>query len=840
MPTEEGNIIPTASKPVHKLDVEEKDAEKANAKKVGTEEINVEEESSGKTWAEEVKENKAQIKADKEKLDNNRIAHIASMKILQLEVNKEKRRLAQVEIQTKQAELLENEKNKVKKLVLQRKALEDSLNDKKQDLRSQVKLESILDKEALAQPDDSQLKEKLGILRQLFFWVKPTAVSATIENEEVDFDRDPNEADKANADRLEKEQAEKVDKFKVFLAVDKEKLELKRVAHQAALNTVQMDIKKEKSLIRQANLQATQAEVLGNERRKASELALQRKALENSLEERKQELLRQLQLEVSLEKEVSKETSRAKPKKNNGSLLQRLFALKKATVEELASEEEEVDSKADAIEIDAAIKKRVGNIATKADLVLEQAAFIKAEMFQFPETQEKMQDYATRLHKRIATIETSTNNINGQSAVIEKRVEALARVIARKSHGGAKWAVTDKLSLTDDWETVKPKPQSPFVMRKRGRIDVLFLNSMGGSMSRLSKGLMLNENVVSDCMISAYYPRRHLVYPHETNVFGVFNHQEWRDYMQWAVGHYDIIQTTSLPLWPGVAECYDWLTETLGRRHIWRTTGFIHHYLLREDIISLQRYQNDLKTENKPSPDRLLLDTFKVKGNHFLTDPNVVFYSSPEKGAYLKGKDNYWLPSIRDDEAYSPDDNYKVPTANQNVKIYVPHHDNAVFKGLDKAIAVLQSLKNDGYKIQIVTPENATDLWPDLRGFKEEKEGAQRAGVYPVPNHLMPVLFSRVDLVIDQIVMGCYGNTGIEAMMSGKPVLGQKKFDEVVNCPVIDVTGDTLRGKIIELLENRESWKAIGEAGREYALNVHSSQAVSKIAADTYRMILDE
>jgi len=139
-----------------------------------------------------------------------------------------------------------------------------------------------------------------------------------------------------------------------------------------------------------------------------------------------------------------------------------------------------------------------------------------------------------------------------------------------------------------------------------------------------------------------------------------------------------------------------------------------------------------------------------------------------------------------------------------------------------------------------VTPENATDLWPDLRGFKEEKEGAQRAGVYPVPNHLMPVLFSRVDLVIDQIVMGCYGNTGIEAMMSGKPVLGQKKFDEVVNCPVIDVTGDTLRGKIIELLKNRESWKAIGEAGREYALNVHSSQAVSKIAADTYRMILDE
>lgn len=502
--------------------------------------------------------------------------------------------------------------------------------------------------------------------------------------------------------------------------------------------------------------------------------------------------------------------------------------------------QKEDKAKQEIADIDAAILARSNNIVLRSEVVRKQLNGIERDLDVMDETSIKTKRGISRVKTKTSVIVKQLNAMEQNARTIQTRAGNLAKAAKRaQKSGGAKWAHKDKLNLTSEWHTLKKSVQSPYVLRRRGRINVLFLNSMGGSMSRLSKGLMLHEDIVSDCMINAYFPRRHLVYPHETNVFGVFSHDEWREYMSWAVDHYDIIQTTSLPLWPGVAECYDWLTETLGRRHVWRTTGFVHHYMIREDVITLERYQRDLKTENIPSPDRFACKTFKNDGKSFLIEPQTVFYSSPEKGAYLNGKSKFWLPSIRDHEEFNLTPDYKIPSAQQPVKIYVPHHENAVFKGLDTAIKVLEGLKNEGHRIEIITPENATQIWPDLSGFKSS-DGSQKSTVYPVPNHMMPRLFSRVDLVIDQIVMGCYGNTGIEAMFSGKPVLGQKVYDEVKDCPVISVTAETLKGEILTLLNDRSSWARIGKAGREYTLSQHSKQAVSKIAADVYRNILDD
>lgn len=397
------------------------------------------------------------------------------------------------------------------------------------------------------------------------------------------------------------------------------------------------------------------------------------------------------------------------------------------------------------------------------------------------------------------------------------------------------WVTGDPTMDTTGWDEVPP--QAPAVLRKRDRLRVLLLNSMGGSMSRYGKALMLHENIEADCIIGAYHPRRHLIYPNEANVFGVFSHDDWKEYIAWAVGHYDVIQSTTMPLSPTIAELYDWLTEKLGRRHIWRETGFVHHYLERPDILPLAAYQEMAGTAKRPGPDRYLGKSFRFEADKIYVDPSVMLYSSPEKGAYFSGKDTHWLPSIRDPEQYLyvPD---RVKQASEPVYVYVPIHGASYWKGLHEVMAVLTRMQAAGAPIQPVTPGTARTIFPDL--FPSIAPPATEGGAYPIPNHLLSALYQRVDLVIDQIVMGCYGNTGIEAMFSGKPVLGQKRFDEVADAPVIPIDAETLESVLLSLLDDRTDWRRIGAESRDYAMRVHSPQAVARRGAEVIRKVMDE
>ena len=134
------------------------------------------------------------------------------------------------------------------------------------------------------------------------------------------------------------------------------------------------------------------------------------------------------------------------------------------------------------------------------------------------------------------------------------------------------------------------------------------------------------------------------------------------------------------------------------------------------------------------------------------------------------------------------------------VRIYVPNHSRAMFKGMDHILATLQELKSSGRNIEIITPNNVGEHFPDINGFKDHVGEEASNGAYPIPNHYIPSVLRCVDLVIDQIVMGSYGNTGIEAMMCGKPVIGQNNYDEIRNSPIVNVDRDSLRQELENLL----------------------------------------
>lgn len=443
---------------------------------------------------------------------------------------------------------------------------------------------------------------------------------------------------------------------------------------------------------------------------------------------------------------------------------------------------------------------------------------------------------AKAANERVKTVQERLADTREKfGALREERNELMGEYRALRNR--TRWVAGEDTSQTGDWDTVRF--EAPLVMQRGNKIRVLLLNSMGGSMSRLGKALMMHEGIEADCVVGAWSPRRHLLYPNEANVYGVFSHQEWRDYIAWAVRHYDIVQSTSFPIWPKVAELYDWLTDHLGRRHIWRETGFIHHFLLREDVLPVEYYREMLRTDQTPDPSRFTGQSFRFDETHVHTDPWVVFYSSPEKGAYMKGNDTHWMPSIRDPDIYFPDFD-KTRDAGDPALIYVPYHKAANWKGLGHVLSVLDEMKREGANIEVVTPVNARQFFPDLISFRDEDAENPEDVPYPIPNHILPELYRRVDLVVDQVVMGCYGNTGIEAMLCGKPVVGQKRYEDVSDAPVIDVTRENLRERLEELLQRRSEWNELGRASREYAIRLHSPAAVAARAATVYRRVMDE
>ena len=100
------------------------------------------------------------------------------------------------------------------------------------------------------------------------------------------------------------------------------------------------------------------------------------------------------------------------------------------------------------------------------------------------------------------------------------------------------------------------------------------------------------------------------------------------------------------------------------------------------------------------------------------------------------------------------------------------------------------------------------------------------------------VLFIAVDDMRPEL--GCYGNTGIEAMLAGVPVLGQRKYQEVSQAPIWDISTESFKDRFLELLDSPTQQKRLAEAGREYAVQVHSSAAVAAKAATVYREIMDD
>lgn len=176
--------------------------------------------------------------------------------------------------------------------------------------------------------------------------------------------------------------------------------------------------------------------------------------------------------------------------------------------------------------------------------------------------------------------------------------------------------------------------------------------------------------------------------------------------------------------------------------------------------------------------------------------------------AYVPGARNmhYWPIDVSTIPAAPP------PRVDRPLRIaHAPNHMH--FKGSSHLEAVIETLQSAGHAIEYVK-------------------------VQGVPNAEVIRLFATVDIVADQFIGGAYGYTALEAMACGKPVLTYVRAPDMVEavaeCPLINVTPDTLEETLLWCLANRDRLAAIGTQGRLYVEKWHSIEAVADRFAGLY------
>ncbi|MCO4089677.1 MAG: glycosyltransferase [Limnohabitans sp.] len=166
------------------------------------------------------------------------------------------------------------------------------------------------------------------------------------------------------------------------------------------------------------------------------------------------------------------------------------------------------------------------------------------------------------------------------------------------------------------------------------------------------------------------------------------------------------------------------------------------------------------------------------------------------------GDMNEYLPLARHDLHFWPLDldspiyNGLAEATDSNVLLRVVHASNhRQFKGSRHLITAVETLRQEGLDIELVLVER-------------------------VPNAEAMKIYRTADIVFDQCLIGFHGYFALEAMALGKPVMVFIRKPEYLldaaNCPLINVTPETIADRLRWFMTHRADLAAIGKQSRQY------------------------
>ena len=109
-----------------------------------------------------------------------------------------------------------------------------------------------------------------------------------------------------------------------------------------------------------------------------------------------------------------------------------------------------------------------------------------------------------------------------------------------------------------------------------------------------------------------------------------------------------------------------------------------------------------------------------------------------------------------------------------------------------------------------------------------------------VPQEDMPTVFAEADIVLDQFAVGSYGVAAVEALATGRVVIGHVRpevrhrvlQDTGWSLPIVESTPRTLEQVIGELLDDRDSWQEQALLGPAFVDDVHDGRRSAAVLDD--------
>lgn len=284
----------------------------------------------------------------------------------------------------------------------------------------------------------------------------------------------------------------------------------------------------------------------------------------------------------------------------------------------------------------------------------------------------------------------------------------------------------------------------------------------------------------------------------EEDLSGLTELQFWK-WVKRAADEYDVVLLKGF--YPGLSYVYLPFETYFGDRHIRRAVGGIR-WISHKPPLSTQ----------ETVPDLFFSRLYHIKFGAVQCGGRPVFYSSHDLLHWLGDGDFIWLPRPFDPNVWLPD-----YTQNKRPRIFFPNiREDAVWKGTEDMLKVAFKLRE----------ERSVDIIPGPG--------------YGVPWHTMSEIYRHSDIVVDQIENGIFGYTTVEAMLSGKPVVCNVKFEpENIKPPVVQADKHSLYGRLSWLLDNPHLWEEFGKKGREWAIKYHHPDTIAKSLIETLKQVAD-
>lgn len=205
-----------------------------------------------------------------------------------------------------------------------------------------------------------------------------------------------------------------------------------------------------------------------------------------------------------------------------------------------------------------------------------------------------------------------------------------------------------------------------------------------------------------------------------------------------------------------------------------------------------------------------ILERNTVRNRAVLDDLKVPkFVSTPDLLNYVPGA--RWLPTLTDPAKWAA----LPPTQLGRRKLVVLHvPSRSALKGTQHVRKAMSRLRDEGI-IDYVEAEN-------------------------VPYENMPNLVGSSDLVVDQVSMGLYGVSSVEAMLAGRLVVAEAgpyirhhvREETGWELPIIEANQETLYEVVKDVALNPQNYTQRVIDGREFAQEVHSQNRAAEVLRD--------